>query len=511
MEMVYDTIVIGSGIGGLSCASALARYGHKVLVLEQHYAAGGLTQTFTRKGFTWDVGMHYLGEMGSGGLARRNFDWLSGGAIKMAPIEGAYDIIHFPGNFEIAFAGPAEVLKTSLKEKFPYSSGEIEAFFLLLRKMARVSFAPYKLRALPQPLRWIYSLWAAGILRKWWGRTTEDVLGEIIHDQKLRSVLTARWGDHGGQPEEGSFAIEARIINHFLDGAFYPEGGSRTFADSLIPVIRNAGGEVRVKSPVKEILVTNGRATGVRLEDGSEHHSRRVVSAVGARDTVQHLLPPHTRTAPWAQEILTFKPSLGHLCLYLGIEGDISAAGATAANHWIYESWDTNTAIWSNPAATDVPALFVSFPSLKDPKHVAGEKLRHTGQVITSANWEVFSEWEKSRHGDRPEGYRKLKQHIEEKMLLRFKHYFPKIASLIVYHELSTPLTMVHYVRRQQGASYGLENTPRRFLSRSLRMKTPVEGLYLAGQDVTSPGITGAMRGGMLAAAAIDPRIFRKL
>lgn len=511
MEMAYDTIVIGSGIGGLSCASALARYGHRVLVLEQHYVAGGLTQTFTRKGFTWDVGMHYLGEMGPGDPARRYLDWLSGGAIKMAPIEGAYDIINFPGNFEIAFAGPAEVLKTSLKEKFPHSSGEIEAFFLLLNKMTRESVALYKLRTLPQPLRWIYSLWAAGIIRKRWGRTTGDVLGKLISDQKLRSILTARWGNHGGQPAEGSFAMEALIINHFLGGAFYPEGGAQTFADSLIPVIRNAGGEVRVKSPVKEILVENGRTIGVRLEDGSEHHSRRVVSAIGTRDTVQHLLPPHAQAAPWAREILTLKRSLSHLCLYLGFEGEISAAGATAANHWIYESWDTNTAIWSNPAATDIPVLFVSFPSLKDPKHIAGEKLRHTGQVVISANWEVFSEWEKSRHGDRPEGYRKLKQHIEEKMLLRFKHYFPEIASLIVYHELSTPLTMFHYVRRQQGASYGLATTPKRFLSRSLWMKTPVEGLYLAGQDVTTPGITGAMMGGVLAAAVIDPRIFRKL
>lgn len=481
------------------------------MVLEQHYVAGGLTQTFTRRGFTWDVGVYYLGEMGPGSQERKILDWLSDGAIKMAPIGGAYDMIHFPGNFEITFASPAEVLKINLKEKFLHSSGEIDAFFLLLRKMVREARAPFKLRALPQPLRWIYSLWARGIIRKWWGRTTDEVLGEIIRDQKLRSVLTAQWGDHGGRPAEGSFAMQARIMNHFLDGAFYPAGGAGTFTDSLIPVIQNVGGEVRVKSAVKEILVTNGRATGVRLEDGSEHHSKRVVSAIGARDTVQHLLPPHARSTAWAQEILTFKPSLCHICLYLGFEGDIRAAGATTANHWIFESWDTNAVIWSNPAATDAPGLFVSFPSLKDPTHEAGEKQKHTGQVITLVNWEVFSTWEKSRHGDRPEGYRELKQLIEEKMLARFKHYFPEIASLIVYHELSTPLSMVHFVRRQQGASYGLETTPRRFLSRSLCMKTPVKGLYLAGQDVVTPGITGAMMGGILAAAAIDPRIFRKL
>jgi len=333
----------------------------------------------------------------------------------------------------------------------------------------------------------------------------------MISDQRLRSVLTARWGDHGGMPAEGSFAMHAMIMNHYLKGAFYPVGGPSTFADTLIPIIKKAGGDVRVKSPAKDILVTSDKATGVRLEDSNEYHAKRVVSAIGARDTVQKLLPAYVRDTAWAQEILSFKPSSSHLCLYLGFEGDIRATGATAANHWIYEAWDTNSAIWNNPRATDVPSLFVSFPSLKDPNYEAGEKQNHTGEVIAMVNWDVFSKWEKSRYGSRPEDYKEFKQLIEEKMLARFKHYFPEIASLIVYHELSTPLSMTHYVRRQQGASYGLETTPRRFLSRSLNMKTPVNGLYLAGQDAVTPGITGAMMGGILAAAKIDPKIFRRL
>jgi all-trans-retinol 13,14-reductase len=512
MEMVHDTIVIGSGIGGLACACALAKCGHRVLVLEQHYSAGGLTSTFSRKGFTWNVGILYLGEMGPKGQARRLLDWLSNGAIRMAPIGSAYDIVHFPDDFKIIFESPAEALRQNLKERFPQSSGEIDVFFSLLGQMARKSSAPFRLRVLPSPLAWIYSLWTSGKIRRWWGRTIDEVLSEMISDQKLRSVMTAQWGGHGGRPAEGSFAMHAMIMNHFLDGAFYPLGGAQTFADSLIPTIKNAGGEVRVKSPVKEILVTNGKATGVRLEDSSEHHARRVVSAIGAWDTVQQLLSQSVGDRAWAKEILSFRPSCSHhICLYLGFEGDIRAAGATDANHWIYETWDTNSAIWKNPEATDIPLLFVSFPSLKDPRHEAGEKQKHTGEVLTWVNWEVFRKWENSRHGGRPEDYKEFKQLIEEKMLSRFKHHFPEIASLITYHELSTPLSMAYFVGRQQGTSYGLETTPRRFLSRSLNVRTPIKGLYLAGQDVVTPGITGAMMGGILAAAAIDPRIFRQL
>ncbi len=144
MDAMYDTIVIGSGIGGLSCATALAKCGHKVLVLEQHYLAGGLTQTFSRKGFTWDVGIHYLGNMGPEGQAQKLLDWLSDGVIKMAPIRTVYDIIHFPDDFKIDFASPAEALTVNLKEKFPQSAGEIDAFISLLGRTAREESALFR-------------------------------------------------------------------------------------------------------------------------------------------------------------------------------------------------------------------------------------------------------------------------------------------------------------------------------------------------------------------------------
>src|SRR4051812_11480795 len=85
-NLPYDVIVIGSGMGGLSCAAALTRAGRRVLVLEQHFAPGGLTQTFARERFHWDVGVHYLGEMGENGQARRVIDWLSGNTLDFAPL-----------------------------------------------------------------------------------------------------------------------------------------------------------------------------------------------------------------------------------------------------------------------------------------------------------------------------------------------------------------------------------------------------------------------------------------
>ncbi len=115
----FDAIVIGSGIGGLACACALTHSGYKVLVLERHFAAGGLTQTFSRNGFRWAVGLHYLGDLGEGGATRRVIDWLSNGELRFAPAGSVYDTVHLPGGFELQFARSQTALLAELKDRFP--------------------------------------------------------------------------------------------------------------------------------------------------------------------------------------------------------------------------------------------------------------------------------------------------------------------------------------------------------------------------------------------------------
>ncbi|MCA8971383.1 MAG: NAD(P)/FAD-dependent oxidoreductase, partial [Planctomycetes bacterium] len=272
-----------------------------------------------------------------------------------------------------------------------------------------------------------------------------------------------------------------------------------------------AGGSARASTPVRSILMDDGHAVGVRTSTGKTFRAPHVVSAIGARETVKRLLLPEFADQDWAREVLTFRPSICHFQIFLGFEGDIARYGATKSNHWFYDSWDTDTGIWSGGADEPLPMLFVSFPSLKDPAHEPGPSNRHTGEAMVWADWSSVVDFANGGAEERPSEWSAFKKDVESKLLGFFHAKFPALAPLVVHCELGTPLATAAFTGHENGGFYGVETTPRRVMSDALQPKTPVPGLYLSGQDAMMPGIAGALWGGMLGAAAVDPRVFRKL
>ena len=507
----FDVIVVGSGMGGMTTAAALSRIGKKVLLLEQAQTIGGLTHAFSRNGFSWDVGLHYCGTFGPDQQAGRMLKWLSDGTIEFHSVGTVYDILHFPEGFEIPVARPAAAYKAELKEQFPDSASEIDAYFEALLSAEEAMHSLAAERAMPESIRNAHRWWNRKRFQRWFGRTTSEVISDLITDPKLAAVLSAQWGTYGGKPTEASFGVHALIIGHYLEGAYYPVGGAAAIAKGLVPVIEAAGGRARAGTPVTDILLEDGKAVGVRTSSGDEFRAPVIVSGVGAGETVKHLLPPDVRQQAWASEIATYKPSICHFQIFLGLEGDIAALGANRANHWYYDSWDTNDAIWSTAEDDPVPMLFVSFPTLKDPAHDPGPSNRHTAELLVWADWSSVAEFAAQGTEALASEWADFKQGIESRLMACFAAKFPALAPLVVYQELGTPLATASFTGHEKGAFYGLETTPRRILSDALSARTPVPGLFLTGQDVMTPGIAGALAGGLLGAAAIDPRVLQHL
>ena len=116
-----------------------------------------------------DVGVHYLGEMGPHGETRVLLDWLTGGAIQFNSLGTVYDTIHFPGNFVAQFARPQAALQFELKERFPASSSDIDAFFVALAEAENTASALFSQRAMPSLLAKVHRLWHEREIRKWSG------------------------------------------------------------------------------------------------------------------------------------------------------------------------------------------------------------------------------------------------------------------------------------------------------------------------------------------------------
>jgi all-trans-retinol 13,14-reductase len=505
---MWDVIVIGSGISGLGAAAALARQGRRVLVLEQHSVAGGLTQTFTREDWTFATGVHYIGGVGdiagSSGQIGRLLAWLTDGALRFVSCGNPYDIVRLPG-FEFGILYPEERYREALLARFPAQHEAIGRWFSACEAARHSAFARFAMCGMPQWLAWGMHLMHGDEVEHWAQRTLASTLAEVP-DPQLRAVLGARWGDYGAPPDSAPMLEHALVTGSYNAGAYYPAGGPARIARTLVPVVEASGGEVHLGAAVDHILVTGGHVVGVAFGQGGTRrteHASHVISAMGIANTVSCL---DAATAPaWQETLRGLRPGLAHLALYVGLDGDIAAAGASGANVWIYESEDIGQ-VWHNVEEDDPPGLFVSFPSMKD-RTWSGKP---TAEVIALCDARAFAPWLDTADGRRSEQYLELKGRIEKRMLAQFCRHFPALAPLIRFHELSTPLTQQRYLRSPGGAMYGLEMTAARLTTPALRVRTPVRGLLLAGQDVTGPGVAGAFMGGLMSAAVIEPALLRR-
>lgn len=514
----WDAIVIGSGMGGMTTAAMLARAGRRVLVLEQHYVPGGFTHAFKRKKYHWDVGVHAVGEVTRHSMTGRLLHELTGGRLEWVSLGPVYDEFHFPGGFRVDFPDSPQRFRDNLLAAFPEEAEAIDAYLSKVRDVAASMKGYYMAKATGGAVASVASKLMARKAQRYLEQRTQDVLHGLTDNPRLRTLFAAQWGYYGSPPSRSSFAIQALVVKHFMWGGFYPRGGSRSIARELLRTVAEAGGWTRVRADVAQILVEGGAAVGVRLADGEEIRAPRVISAVGVAATASRLLPPPHRDQAWARQVSALPPASAHVCLYLGFRGDIREAGASAANKWFYQTWDTEEDAWDigqPDALPDAPILYCSFPSLKDPDHDPGQENWHTGEVVTFVPWSAFAAWRGTAWKKRGEDYEAFKEKLAQSLLAQLLRHMPALEPMVDHVELSTPLSTDNFCRPMQGSIYGLEPTPERFQTHALRAVSPLKNLYFSGSEVASVGVMGAMVGGMLAALAVEPvaglRMLRKL
>lgn len=501
----YDAIVIGSGMGGLTNAALLSELGWKVCVLEQHYTAGGYTHSYNRNGYEWDVGVHYIGDVGTKTRSRRMFDFLSDGKLEWAPMDAEYDRFYVGDKVFSAIAGK-QAFRDNLVAGFPQEEQAIDRYLALIAQVSG-ALSTHSMGRVLKP--WQRALGAP--LLKWrtpanMYRNTYEVLSELTDDQDLIAVLCGQWGDMGLPPKRSAFMVHAMIVRHYMYGGYYPVGGSWRIAASIIPKIQKAGGEVFTYARVKRIRLDNGKVSGVEMDDGHHIDCPCVISSAGIGNTFNGLLPTDAVEESGYESLLkTVRPSIAHLGVYIGLKETAQQLGLPKTNFWIYPGNDYDAALDRFLADKDAPfpVVYISFPSAKDPDYENRHPGTATIEIVAPAPFSWFEKWQGTTWGKRGEEYETFKAQLGERLMQHLYEKLPQLKGKVDYYEVSTPVSTEWFSGYQRGELYGLDHTAGRLSQEWLGPRTKIPGLWLTGQDVLTCGVTGAMMAGMLTTMAM--------
>ena len=499
-----EVLVIGSGAGGLAAAVALAQAGQRVLVCEQHYVPGGWCHSFTLDGYRFSPGVHYIGRLERGGSLRHIYEGL-GVSQDLAFCEinpDGYDhILVGERRFDIPKGKTRYVER--LKDRFPHEHAGIEGFFAavdaLHDELGRVD-------RLHGPLDFVRLPWLAPSLLRWGWRSGSDLISHFVTDPFLRAILAGQSGDHGLPPAKVSAMSHAGIIHHYLEGSFYPLGGGFAIPRAFVRALKRAGGEIRLKTMVERILLTDRRVAGVRLTDGTEIRARVIISNADPEMTFGRLIG--RQHLPWKlrRKLDRTRYSVSALSLFMAVDMDLRAAGLDSGNYWLYAHPDLDTiygqALTDHVVRTgEVPALFVTATTLKDPSKQ--NRGHHTLEAFAFINYGPFRRWAQQPLNGRDEAYQILKKRLADSMLARIEALVPGFRRRLVFCELGTPLSNAYYLAAHQGNLYGTEKGRFQIGPLAFPVRTPFGGLYMVGASTQSHGVSGATSSGLAAARAI--------
>jgi all-trans-retinol 13,14-reductase len=502
----YDVIIIGSGIGGLCSAALLSKLGKKVCVLEQHYTAGGYTHAYERGGYEWDVGVHYIGEVHKPWTTlRRIFDVITDGELKWAEMDPLYDQI-FIGDKVYSFYAGRDAFKEELKRSFPDESVAIDTYVDMIYEVSKKVPKFFAGQAMPKFAGEMYNKVRHKLVPDYFSKTAHEVLTQLTDNPELIGVLCGQWGDYGLPPKKISFMMHAMIAKHYINGGAYPVGGSQRIAETIIPIIRQSGGEVFTYAGVDQVLIKNNTAYGVRLVKGDQITADTVVSCAGLVPTIERLLPKSiVEKHGYDKALKKIEVSSAHLCIYAGFKGSAEELSIPKKNLWIYPSadHDANVDAYKEDLNAPMPLIYISFPSAKDPSWSERYPNKSTVEIVTTCNAELFERWKGSTWNKRGEDYEALKQRLMDRMLNVLFEKMPQLKEHLDYVELSTPLSTQWFQWNDGGEILGLDHTVQRFEQSWIHPKTKIKNFYLTGSDVVTAGVGGALMGGVMSTAAM--------
>jgi phytoene dehydrogenase-like protein len=482
----YDAVIIGAGLGGLSCAAAFARQGFKPLVLEQHRIPGGYATAFKRPGgFVFDASLHSTTVGERDGI----FNLIPGFPeiedIEFVPHKILYRAIFPEHDIRVPYKDVDGYVKL-LQKHFPEEAQGIASLFrdmrLYLEETRKLQSAggQVDMSRFPQDFP---------ILSKNINRTWGAMMAEHIKGAKLQAVVSALWGYYGLPPSKlASLYYAMPTLGYLAEGGYYPIGTSQKISDALTAFIQGRGGEVRLSTRVERILVKDHSAYGVKTGDGTEYRGRVVVSNANAYDTFHTMMDEKEFLKQYLARMDTFTTSLSSFQIWLGLKKDlVRELGVEDTEVFFYTGYDIE-ADYRNQLEARVETGGFGLTLYDNLYPGYSPEGKNTLNIIHLQGYDPWKKYEEDYFKGKKDAYRAEKERMADIMIRNVeKTLLPGLSRAIEVKEIATPLTNVRFTGNYRGAIYGWDQTVANSMPRRLAQTTPIKNLYLSGAW-TQPG-----------------------
>ena len=478
MKEEYDVVIIGAGIGGLTCGSLLAKEGLKVLIIEQASKPGGYATSHKKNGFVFDSCVHFLGGCGEEGIIRKLLQKLEvEKEIEFIEVQAPMGVILNNEKISLPVKNPPELEKT-LQKIFPQEASQIPKYFRTLRRITQEILdlvSPSFFKFLFFPIRYPH-------LIRYQKSTLKDLLDKYFTNPKLKNILSI--APTTLPPSRISLFFMAIVTTQGQEGFYYPKRGIQTFSDTLIKGLRKHKGELLLETLVTKILVKKRKVFGVELASGKIIRARYIVSNTTLEQTFNRLVGKENLPRKHINKIENQEVSLSGLILHIVTDLDLKSLELGFTNAILPPDLEKEFEALNNNQMPDESSLIITVPSLVD--STLAPEGKHILSIVVPAPYHY--DWENK------------KEKVVKEIIKQVEKAIPNLSSHIIYQDISTPLTL----EKSKGAMYGLQVTPEQFGIKRISQRTPIKGLYLAGH-YTRPahGIVGVAMSGQFAAQAI--------
>jgi len=482
----WDAVIIGAGLGGLSCAAAFARQGFKPLVLEQHSIPGGYATSFKRPGgFEFDVSLHSTSVGMRNGIANLIQGFPEIQDVEFVPHKVLYRVI-FPGHDIRVPHRDVEGYIKILSGYFPEEREGIQSLFQAMQGLAaelnRYSEAGGRVEMSTFPRDFPY---LSKAVASTWGGFRDS----YIKDPKLKAIVSSLWGYYGLPPSRlASIYYALPTIGYLSQGGYYPIGRSQKISNALVRCIESRGGKVLLGSPVGKILVEDHAARGIRTADGTEYRARVVVSNANAYDTFHKMMDEREYLKDYLARLDGFSVSLSSFQVFLGLKKDlVREVGITDSEIFCESGYDSEES-YSALLRADVEKGSFGLTLYDNLYQGYSPKRKNTLNIMVLQGYEPWKRYEADYLAGDKKAYRTEKERMADILIRRAEaQLLPGLSKAIEVKEIGTPLTNVRYTGNYRGAIYGWDQTLDNSLPRRLPHRTPINNLYLAGAW-TQPG-----------------------